>query len=287
MAKMLRSLAFIIAGAWVSAYADTAPVVDLSQTNNSPMPAAANPAPMPDPLQALQAMPLDQRVTLLEKQMANFTQMNLPGKIDDIQQQIQQLSGQLEVQAHNIQSLNDQQRNFYQDLDQRLNELKAIVTNASVTTTKAAKAKLSSDDASTTTSSPSSADEETSYQNAFNLLAKQQNAKAITAFQAYLKSYPKGKYAANSHYWLGELYSMQNKNELASNEFNTVISKFPNNPKISDAMLKLAVIHDKAGKKDQAKKELQQIIKQFPGSSAARLANMRLEQMKLQTTASS
>ena len=34
----------------------------------------------------------------------------------------------------------------------------------------------------------------------------QQFNDAITAFQTFLRDYPDGRYAANAHYWLGELF---------------------------------------------------------------------------------
>ena len=37
--------------------------------------------------------------------MNNFVQMNLPGKIDNLEQQLNQLNGQLEEKTHTIEQL--------------------------------------------------------------------------------------------------------------------------------------------------------------------------------------
>jgi len=64
-----------------------------------------------------------ERLTRLEQQMTNVTQMNLSARLDNMQQQIQQLQGQLEVATHNLQTLTDQQTNFDPRLDQRISQL--------------------------------------------------------------------------------------------------------------------------------------------------------------------
>src|SRR3989338_8756052 len=85
-----------------------------------------------------QSLSLDQRVTKLQNQMDNLANMNLPGKIADLQQQLQQLQGQMQVEQHDLKTLDEQQRNFYQDLDQRLNDLKTLVENDNTPVSNAA-----------------------------------------------------------------------------------------------------------------------------------------------------
>lgn len=226
------------------------------------------------------SLSVEQRLNLLEQQVSNITQMNLPGKIDGLEQQVQQLNGQVEVQTHSLEALTEDQKKFYQDLDQRLAALKTIVDKGGATTADGAKSSGKTVAAIVPADAQANPNEEKAYQAAFNLLVTKQYDKAIAAFQKFLINYPNGKYAGNAHYWLGEMYTTQNKNQLANTEFTTLITKYPKNGKASDAMLKIAIIHDQAGKHDQAKQELQKVVKQYPGTSAARLASMRLQEMK-------
>jgi len=291
------------------AWAANAPVEDLNQDNAAQPPAADvyNTSSPDQPSAIRQDLPTDERVRLLEQQLSNLVQMNLPGKIDNLQQQIQQLNGQIEVQNHNIQQLTDQVNKFYQDLDQRITKqapgnsntaktsdpdqanISAPATTASqiaqaeanVTNNTAppVPAKTSAATAQATAEVNKAASEADAYQVAFNLLTAKKNTQAIGAFQAFLKKYPKGTFAANAYFWLGQLYSNTDKPELAAQQFTTLITQFPDSSKVADAKLKLAIIHDDAGKHTQAQSELQQIIKQYPDSSAARLAKIRLQQM--------
>lgn len=246
-----------------------APVVDLSQSNQAQSPDVTGPvtAVLPD----TSSLPMDQRVGRLEQQMSNFSQMNMPSRIDQLQQQVNQLQGQLEESQHQLQALQDQQKSFYQDLTQQINQLKpaGVATGGKVSAAQT--------DTMASTAPSGSASEQSAYQATFNLLAAKKYDQAVSGFQTYLQQYPKGQFAANAHYWLGEIYFLQNKMNLAGKEFQTILDQYPKDQKVPDAMLKLAFINDSTGKKDQARQQLKEIIKHYPGTAAAQLATMRLK----------
>jgi tol-pal system protein YbgF len=244
----------------MTAFAD-APVVDLNDDNSG------NNASTTGNVPTVNLSP-EQRIARLEQQMNNFSQANSASRIDQLQQQVNQLQGQLDQQTHQLQQLQDQQKTFYQDIDQRLTQLKATPAN----TTPAPAA----------SSAPASADEQALYQKAFAALGDKKYPQAVSGLQQYLKQFPQGKYAANAHYWLGEVYSLQNKPQQAEQEFQVIVSQYPKDQKYPDALLKIAFIHDNAGKHAQAKQELQKIIKQFPGTPAAQLASLRLKSLHSQ-----
>ena len=84
-------------------------------------------------------------------------------------------------------------------------------------------------------------------------------------------------YAINAHYWLGQVYFLQQKYSAANSEFNTILSKYPESSKVPDAMLQIAFIHEKQGKHEEAQGEFRQIKKKFPKSAAAKLADQQLK----------
>lgn len=261
--QIIKTIIFLLAFSCISfAVADPAPVEDLSQSQPSIEQSIAVPVQ--------QSLSLDQRLSKLEQQMSNLTQMDLPGKLDNIQQQVQQLRGELDVQKHDLELLNEQLRNFYQDLDQRIKQ-----------------AKISSGDGNggdLTTSATSGKDlftkEQQAYRAAFSALSDKKYADAKTKMQAYLNDYPNGKYAVNAHYWLGEIYYMQSDLKNSIKEFQAVIDQYPQSAKVPDAMLKLALIHNDRGETEQAKQELQKIREKYPDTSASHLAEQQLRSMK-------
>ena len=223
------------------------------------------------------AMTMGQRVARLEQQMQNLTNMNLPQQIANMQQELQQLQGQLQVQAHDLKLLNQQQRSFYSDLNQRITQLSNLSGSSSNNST--ASSAVSQATKNTMKSTSIQIQESNAYQAAFGLLMKKQYSKAQAGFTAYLADYPNGQFQANAHYWLGEIYTFQKNWSQAASEFQTVIKQFPKSNKVADAKLKLAVVHVRQGKIAQATKELNQIQKQHPGSTAAQLASIQLQEL--------
>lgn len=118
--------------------------------------------------------------------------------------------------------------------------------------------------------------EQQAYQLAFNYLQGRQFNDGAQALKKYLATYPSGIYAANAHYWLGEIYFLNNSYAKASSEFDVVATKHASSPKVPEAMFKLAYIHDKEGKHEQAQKEYMKLKKRYPNSAAAKLAEQQL-----------
>lgn len=248
-----------------------APIEDLSQgsgngENAVTTPGADQNAPQDNQNSSAQPQPYvvgptltpEERITRVEQQVANLAQMNLPARVDALQQQVQELQGQMEMQSHQLQLLQDQLKGLPADSLQ-MTQSKTGAANATAANNQG---------------------DETTYQTAFNLVDGKKYNQAVAALQAYLKSYPQGKYVANAHYWLGEIYFMQSKNDLAAKEFKIITDQFPNNSKMPDALLKLAFLQDAKGDHAQAKQELEKIVKRFPGTAAAQLASVRLKSMQ-------
>jgi len=107
--------------------------VSAQQNNTQPSTqtnvAQSSNAQTPTPVQEEALAPADnsgsvkQRVSRLEQQVTNYTQMNLPQQVSDLQQQNAALKGQLEVAQHNLQTVTDQQKSYYQDLQQQIAQL--------------------------------------------------------------------------------------------------------------------------------------------------------------------
>jgi tol-pal system protein YbgF len=253
---MMRLIIILILSfAVVNAFADEIPIEDLSQ----PAGQIAQQQQAPD---IANGAPVEQRLAKLEQQMQNLTQMNMPQQLEAMRQQLQQLNGQLDEQAHEIQVLKQQLKSFYQDLDQRLNNVKAGGTTQTSAT-------------SDVLNSP----EDQAYKAAFGMLSNKKYNKSAKLMQKYLQDYADGKYAANAHYWLGEIYYLQGDLAKAAAELEIVITKFADSPKVPDSMLKMAMIYRDQGKYNQARDELKQIKKKFSDSAAARLVDQQLQQL--------
>lgn len=97
--------------------ADNAPIIDLNDLppdNSAVSSVAAAPVASTsfvaddNAATARQSLPMDRRVQLLEQRLTNLAESNLPAKMDALEQQVNQLNGQLEEQTHAVQQLQDQ-----------------------------------------------------------------------------------------------------------------------------------------------------------------------------------
>jgi tol-pal system protein YbgF len=222
---------------------------------------------------------LDQKVLRLERQIANLIEMNYASKLERMQQEMQQLHGQLEVQNHDLSQLKEQLKSFYQDLDQQINKLtpEGGKKKSVSTLDKTSVAELSD---TLVDSNNGKTKELQTYEAAFNLLNKKEYDKAISRFQAFIKNFPESLYTANAHYWLGEIYYLKGKSESANREFQVIITDYPDNTKVADAMLKVGLIAMDAGNNAKAKQNFIKVQKQFPDTTAAKIASLRLKEIK-------
>lgn len=258
---------------------------------------------------------VEQRMRRVEQQISNMQNSESAAKIDALQEQVQTLRGQVETLTHDLQQMQAQQKSMYVDFDKRLTEKGASAAPAvsgknkqaavePVTATPddgnpgltpsaksnrqtAANAEKINAKPDTTAkvaeksdSQPNVAEEQQIYQEAYNYIKAKKYNDAVTALQGMLKKYPTGQFAANAHYWLGELYGLMNKHDLALKEFSTVIDKFPDSPRVSDAQLKVGLIYAAQSQWRDAKSAFKTVINHYPGTASARLASEQLKQIK-------
>lgn len=253
---------------------------------------------------------LDEEAPLAHEEYTNTNSTGnnaaLLNKIQGLQQDIQELRGQLEMQSHEVKALQQQQVEFYKDLDARLRhepiatqQTKPVTTNPQNDTSmplnldepmiQGAKPETSASiepaeplptPISTATNRRANpADEQMSYLAAYELINNKQFTEALPAMQAFVTKYPEGGYTANAHYWIGELYMVQKNYPEAVQQFELVLQKFPSSSKTSASMLKLGYALAAAGELNSAKQKLQTVIKQYPDTHAAQLALAKLESL--------
>ena len=199
--------------------------------------------------------------------------------LDELRQENMTLRGQLEEQAHRIRQLEQENRDRYLDLDDRVSKLIEQLDGSTKPST-AVKAPVVHQKPAPVVPTQNTADkEQQAYQKAFELIKNREFAKALIAMRQLLKDYPKGSYADNALYWLGEIQMAQGKYVEAQADFQSVISDFPASSKVPDAGYKIGKVLDLLGKKAEAKKQLEAVVAGYPGTAAARLSETYLRNM--------
>ncbi len=211
-------------------------------------------------------------------------QLQLYQKVQQLQQEVRELNGALEVQANIIERMKQDARNRYLDLDQRITELNnraaAAETSAAATSaTTAATATTETKEA--TPINPD--DDKRDYYAAYQTFKNGGPNKAINPMRNFIKTYPQSTYIPSAYYWLGEFYLAASPADVnnAKKSFKIVVDNYADSAKASAALLKLASFADVDGKTQDAIKYMQRIIKEFPQSDEAKAAKVYLTAQKI------
>lgn len=184
-------------------------------------------------------------------------------QVNQLQQEVRQLRGQLEEQEYRMNQLSKQQRDLYVDLDKRI-QAGGVVSSEAGT-------------GESGSSASSGSDAQQAYNKAFTQYKDKEYAFAKNSFKTFLQQFPKEPLASNAHYWLGQLHLKDKEYDQAETQFKAAYQEFPGANKTDAAMLKLGQLEEARGNKKAAKTYYQQVLKAFPNTTAGKLAKAKLE----------
>lgn len=283
---------------------------------------------------------IEQRLDRMERLLSSQGLMDMLEQLQDLQEEVRQLRGEMEVQNHKIDQMQQRQRNLYADIDQRLRRLQSG-GSAAADTAPAGNAGDDADSPPLAALSPIIGDEtagrssdsaltleitgesngesgtatragdttpdetvagddaaadiqpaaiehatlvspvqiRAQYQEAFGLLKQSRYDQAIRRFTEFLSAHPDSDYSDNAQYWLAEAYYVTRDFEPALDEYRKLVNNYPDSQKLTHGLLKIGYTLQELGRPDEAKQQLQDLIEKHPGTTAARLAEERLQRM--------
>jgi tol-pal system protein YbgF len=229
------------------------------------------------------------------------TLFEIMGRLEQLQLEVQQLTGKVEEQAYQLTELKKRQNSMYTDFDDRIQGIDTKIETVKQSATGAAEVPAvvepepkpaepspTAPEAPATSAQPAPAEptakkvdagsnaEKQSYQHAYDELRNGHNSQAITEFTAFLSEYPKGEFASNAQYWLGEAYKVNQEIDPARAAFKKVVDQYPGSAKVPDALLKLGYIEMDQKNSAKAREYLTRVTTDFSSSTAAHLAAKKL-----------
>jgi len=241
---------------------------------------------------------VEQRLGRIENLLSSQVLMEQSQRVEQIQQELTSLRGLLESQENQLNLIKQRQRNLYQDIDRRLNDLEikgggvssgtapasAVAMPATSSAPSSSIAPPSGPASSASVAAPLSLSNDkngkSAYSQAFNTLKEGRYKQAIDEFKAFQKNYPESAYGANAQYWLGETYSVSRDYKTSLSEFQKVVSDYPESNKVEGALLKIGFTYYEMQDWVSAKTALELVINKYPGTTVARKAKERLQRMK-------
>lgn len=220
------------------------------------------------PVENLNSKSLMERLVILERTISarNDAQQVIQVQLDEMQLEVNELRGAVELHTHKLEQILQRQRELYLEIDRRVEQLaKAPVNEPAVPETVVSETQLESE----------------MYDGAVNLILKEKKYdEAIPEFRAFLQAYPQSEYAPNAHYWLGQLLFNKREWGAAEEHFDQVVRFYPDSGKRADSMLKLGVIAQKRSNIARATQLFEQVIAEYPNASEKRLAETRLKSIR-------
>lgn len=225
----------------------------------------------------------EQRIQKLERLLDSKGLVEMLIKLEQLQKEVQILRGEVELQAHSLESIKKRQRDLYVDIDRRLLKIERSATGQGVApmTPAASNTTNKAGGSGTGKSRQDLIKEQKAYQEAFDLLRNLRYDKSIVSFRKFLQAYPDGRYAHIAQYWIGEANYAQRHFKEAITDYQVLIKRYPASPKLAEAMLKISYSYYELNDLHKADLNLTRLIKTYPDSTEAGQGRNLLKKIRL------
>jgi tol-pal system protein YbgF len=225
---------------------------------------------------------LEQRLASIETMVKGQGQVDLLGQIRQLNDELRNVKGQLEVAMHNIESNQQRQRDLYTDVDGRLRKLESGPVSAAPGAPQNGSVYPgavpgSAGNGATAPGAPAASTESGDFEAAQALFSAGKYREAFDAYEKFLQAYPNSEHVPFVQYALGySQFSLKNyKASIATQQ--KLIKQYPDHAKIPDAMFNMANSQIQLADIDGAKKTLRTLLSRYPQSNVAPNAKRRLE----------
>ena len=232
--------------------------------------------------------------------------------IQQLQDEVRSLRGQLESQEYRLKRIETDQKERYRDLDRRISlimqsqmqgedstdpviseepgssssvdvkseekTLAGAASQSSVSQNPVSPSKTNIPATQSAETAASSADDQSDYQAAFALVRERDFNGAANSFTNFLANYPDSPRVPNAYYWLGEIYLAQGNQSESESAFLRVADQYSDSRKAADALYKLGILYKQQGNLEKSMTFMSRVVKEYPETSAAQLAASALGQ---------
>lgn len=232
--------------------------------------------------------PEEIRMRAVESKLTEMTRrINAVENKDDtkVQDELRTLRGEIERMRFDLETQTRRSKDSGTDIERRLQRLEALPAGATVVDPNAAVVApvvppviYASPSSPAVDTGATAAEEQSAYLKAFDFLKAGKYDNAIVSFKAMLERWPRGNFADNAWYWLGESLYVKRQYKPALDAYTALIERFPASPKVPDALFKSGLTQVELKQTDQAKASWRRVMKDYPNANAAGLARQRLAQ---------
>ena len=213
---------------------------------------------------------LEARIVSLEAVIKSGSLNDMLNQIELIKQDVSKLRGDIETLRHLNATVEQRQKDLYQDLDGRLRKIEEkSSTNNTNTPNKGTEAILTPE-----VKAPS--DQEV-YDQANTLLDSLKYKEAFQAFTDFIKQFPNSALLPDAKYGLANTQFNLKNYKASIGTYQKLLDQHPEFAKNPEALLDLANAQIQLALIPEAKKSLKDLIKKYPQSDLIKNAQKRLK----------
>lgn len=215
---------------------------------------------------------LYERLSRLERAVHTRETVDVLARLQKMEQENAELSGRVEELQFEVRRLSKKQGLFFKEVEGKVG---ARAGQSSSQNQASSVASLSRQASASSLSSNTS--DEDAYNNPMAALRDGRLREAKEGLLNYIRLYPKGQYAPNAHYWLGELFLKEGYFKSALQHFDEILLNHQDSHKTPDAWYKKGVTLFNSNRAKEGQEAFQKLLSTYPSSAAARLAKIYLE----------
>lgn len=208
----------------------------------------------------LQVQTLNERVDAMAR-----SQLSQSNDLERLQQEVRRLTGRIEELQYKLEQLEKRQKDFYLDLDARLN---ALSSGGAAPEAPPAAASVAAP--------PSAGNAKAEFDAALAKLQARDPKNALAALETFLRQYPNDAQVPAAHFWAGTAALQLKQYETARRHFARVVYDTPKHELAPDAMLGLANALQGMGDELGATDMLKRLAERHPNTPAGQVARQRL-----------
>tara|TARA_X000000950_G_scaffold83103_1_gene104531 strand:+ start:3177 stop:3884 length:708 start_codon:yes stop_codon:yes gene_type:complete len=199
-------------------------------------------------------------------------------KLNKLEQEISNLSNNLDQNTYELQRIEDANQLRYMDLDKRIHQLETLILLSSEEDNQdqIELSDLDENPLSGLISNDGSEEEFSLWSNSLKLIENSRYSEAAENLRLLIISFPQGEYSVEAYFYLGDIYFQQQMYQDSIETFNSLLNNFPENKRTPESFFKLGLNFLQLEDKTSARSNFNNVIQNYPESSAAILSEEEL-----------
>tara|TARA_B100000886_G_scaffold189797_1_gene130586 strand:+ start:49 stop:756 length:708 start_codon:yes stop_codon:yes gene_type:complete len=199
-------------------------------------------------------------------------------KLNKLEQEISNLSNNLDQNTYELQRIEDANQLRYMDLDKRIHQLETLIllSNEEDYQDQIELSDLDENPLSGLISNDGSEEEFSLWSNSLKLIENSRYSEAAENLRLLILSFPQGEYSVEAYFYLGDIYFQQQMYQDSIETFNSLLNNFPENKRTPESFFKLGLNFLQLEDETSARSNFNNVIQNYPESSAAILSEEEL-----------